>query len=153
MDLPTFESGEKEMFDMLKEGKLNNLTALSRHIYEMNKKAGWWTDADIEILKRSQSEGNKYSKEAATLIAAKLALCHSELSEALEGMRKGLMDDHLPHFPMIVVELADTIIRICDLAGFLGLNLGSAVHEKLEYNQTREDHKILTRAGAGGKTI
>lgn len=45
-----------------------------------------------------------------------ISLIHSELSEALEGDRKGLMDDHLPDRIMAEVELADAIIRACDTA-------------------------------------
>lgn len=51
------------------------------------------------------------------LVTKKLCLTHSELSEALEGHRKGLMDDKLTHQPMLEVELADAVIRIADLAG------------------------------------
>ena len=85
--------------------------------------------------------------------AVDIALMHSELSEALEGYRKGLMDDKLPHRPMVEVEFADTIIRICDCAGGLGLDLGGAIREKLAYNAQREDHKAENRRLAGGKTI
>ena len=60
------------------------------------------------------------------LVGLKIALCHSELSEMLEGHRKGLMDDHLPHRPMIECEAADAVIRISDLCGALGLDLGGA---------------------------
>jgi len=41
-----------------------------------------------------------------------VALMHSELSEALEAHRKGLMDDKLPHRSGVEVEFADCIIRI-----------------------------------------
>ena len=82
-----------------------------------------------------------------------LALVHAEISEALEGHRKRLMDDHLPHRPMIEVELADAVIRIADLAGYLDLDLGGAIIEKLEYNRTRADHKLANRAMAGGKAF
>lgn len=131
----------------------NNLTVMSKTIFESNEAVGWWSKSDTDKLLRSQSDGNKYSQEIATLIACKIALCHSELSEALEGMRKGLMDDHLPHRPMVEVEFADTIIRILDLSGFLGLDIGGALEEKFKYNQTRADHKLNNRQASGGKTI
>ncbi len=51
-----------------------------------------------------------------------ISLIHSELSEALEGDRKSLMDDHLPDRRMAEVELADAIIRACDTAGYEEFN-------------------------------
>lgn len=81
-----------------------------------------------------------------------IALCHSELSEALEGHRKHLMDDKLPHYRMLPVELADCIIRILDLAVGLGYdNIGDILIEKMVYNRHREDHKIENRAKENGK--
>lgn len=119
------------------------LDELKRTIYHNNKRVGWWTDEDTKL------EG----KERVTLVASKLALVHSEVSEALEGIRKGLNDDHLPHRSMVEVELADTLIRILDLCGFLGIEIGAVVHEKYKYNQQRQDHKAENRNGAGGKVI
>lgn len=81
-----------------------------------------------------------------------LALVHSEISEALEGHRKNQNDTHLPERKMIEVELADALIRICDLAGYLKLDLGGAYREKLIYNETRADHSREARA-AGGKAF
>lgn len=133
---------------------MNHITKLSREIYNNNFNVGWWTTHDESLRPiLSPQNGTKYSKDCATLIASKIALCHSELSEALEGMRKGLMDDHLPHRSMVEVELADTIIRILDLSGYLGLDIGTAIEEKLEYNSKRADHKLSNRESAGGKTI
>lgn len=80
-----------------------------------------------------------------------IALIHSELSEAMEGERKNLMDDHLPSRRMAEVEMADAVIRICDYCGMKGYDLGGAVMEKLAYNQTRLDHKREVRAMEGGK--
>lgn len=84
-------------------------------------------------------------------VGTMLALIHSEVSEALEGYRKDLMDDHLTHRKMAEVELADAVIRVFDLAGFSGLDIGGALVEKLRYNQNRLDHKKENRDKEGGK--
>jgi NTP pyrophosphatase (non-canonical NTP hydrolase) len=80
-----------------------------------------------------------------------LCLIHSEISEALEGIRKDLKDDHLPERPMVEVELADAVIRIFDYAGYKNMDLAGAVLDKMEYNRKRADHKIENRAKEGGK--
>jgi len=63
----------------------------------------WWHDAQGVRLERNRGE--------------LLMLVVTELAEAVEGMRKGLMDDKLPHRKMEEVEVADAYIRIMDLAG------------------------------------
>ena len=95
--------------------------------------AGWWDEVTTET------------------IPAKLCLIHSEVSEAMEGHRKDLMDSHLPDRPAIEVELADAIIRIYDLGGYLGMDLGGAIRDKILYNRERLDHKRENRASKGGK--
>lgn len=113
-----------------------DINAMCQDAHRANKK--WWTDLETgEPIQRNVGE--------------LLALIHSEVSEALEGHRKGLMDDKLPHRSMIEVELADVIIRVFDLAAGLDLDLGGAYVEKMQYNATREDHKIEARKAAGGK--
>jgi NTP pyrophosphatase (non-canonical NTP hydrolase) len=103
-------------------------------------KAGWWAD-----LETGESLiGKKNVPELLMLIV-------SELGEAMEGHRKNLMDDKLPHRKMVEVELADAVIRIFDMAGGMGYDLAGAIEEKLRYNETRADHKPENRAQAGGK--
>ena len=121
---------------------------LVKACYEAAFKSGWWIDTETGEDVRAWPE--KYMK---LWVAAKLALVHSEVSEGLEGHRKGLKDDKLPHRDMLEVELADAVIRICDLAGGLGMDLGGAIAEKLEFNANRADHKIENRVAAGGKSI
>ena len=100
--------------------------------------AGWHTD-----LATGKAKHRNFGEA--------IALMHSELSEALEGWRKGLQDDHLPNRKSIEVELADCVIRIFDTAGLEGLDIASALREKHAYNQQRADHKIENRRKDGGK--
>jgi NTP pyrophosphatase (non-canonical NTP hydrolase) len=67
----------------------------------------------------------------------KIALMHSELSEALEADRKNLDAEHIPGFTGVEEELADVIIRILDFAGHHQLRLGEALSAKVAYNLTR----------------
>lgn len=98
----------------------------------------WWRDLKTGLpLKRNVGE--------------LLMLVTSELAEALEGHRKGLQDDKLSHRTMFEVEIADTLIRLLDLAGGMQLDLGGAFVEKLAYNAKRADHRSENRLLAGGK--
>ena len=119
--------------DNIYRDMLNKLCGI---VHEANRK--WWEDLQTgERLDRNVGE--------------MLCLVHSEISEAMEGHRKGLMDDKLPHRPMIEVELADAIIRIFDIAKGLNLDLGGAFVEKMDYNAHRADHQREARLAAGGK--
>lgn len=98
----------------------------------------WWQDPNTGLpIKRNKAE--------------LLALIHSEISEALEGERKDIMDDKLPHRKMAEVELVDAIIRILDYAAGFGYDLQGAFDEKMKFNAMREDHKHEARRIARGK--
>lgn len=67
-----------------------------------------------------------------------IALIHSELSEALEGIRTGNgPDNHCPEFSSAEIELADTMIRIISGSKSRGYRLGLALLAKAAYNKTR----------------
>lgn len=113
-----------------------NLNEYAAEVHKANKK--WWVDIETgERLNRNKGE--------------LLCLIHSEISECLEGVRKELADDHLPHRSMEEVELVDALIRIFDYAGGYGLDLQGAYLDKMTYNATRTDHKAENRKLAGGK--
>ncbi len=67
----------------------------------------------------------------------KVALVHSELSEALEAHRKSLASDHLPQYSGVEEELADAVIRILDLVGAHNINLGAVLVDKFLFNLNR----------------
>lgn len=97
-----------------------DLNALARSIYLDNKQKGFWPD-------------DPKDRNAAECIA----LMHSELSEALEAIRKPGPSDHIPEYFLLEEELADAVIRILDFCGAHQLNLGGALEAKLAYNRTR----------------
>jgi NTP pyrophosphatase (non-canonical NTP hydrolase) len=110
------------------------ISELVKQAHETAKAKGWWEE------KRTYLEI--------------LALIHSEISEAVECVREGMIEptvetteifnggskvpQKISKKPIgLPSELADVIIRIADFCGHEGIDLEAAIKAKMAYNKTR----------------
>lgn len=101
---------------------------LENEVHSCAKLHGWWSS-----YKGAAPDPEAFNK------AEKIALVHSELSEALEGLRQGNQSsDHIPEFSQVEEELADVIIRVADFAAAYEYDVAGAVIAKAAFNRTRE---------------
>ena len=113
----------------------------SEEIGQWGREKGWDKPALCETKARDLDSMGSAEPQGVDVnaVGMKLALVHSEVSEALEAVRDGKYvayeKDGKPEG--MVVELADTVIRIFHLCDLLGLDLEDAVERKMAANQKR----------------
>lgn len=149
----------------LKESNLKKITELqsafdgmkriANYCHNTSKAKGWW-ESYADISKELMPD----------VLSSKLMLIVSELSEALEEIRKNPNPNKIYYMAVdsksgevangnyeelrkafgnntplkpegFGAELADTVIRVFDLAEFLGIDLPEIIHQKMIYNDSR----------------
>lgn len=134
---------------------------MTEYVHGIAKSHGFWEDTDTLLATKSIDIKVVHS----LIIGQKIALIHSELSEALEADRKGVWanvkgynnwpnkpeEDDNSHWAKeernirfkstikdsVEDEIADAAIRIMDLCGYLGIDLEWHIEKKAEYNNNR----------------
>ena len=114
----------------------NQLTEFSKQVFD-NASAKGFHDAD-----QHENEVQCAARHTANL--------HGEVSELWEAARKGDLHKPCDKDAYVILdynasrkltcaeeELADIVIRACDTAATLGIDIGAAVKAKHEYNKTR----------------
>ncbi len=110
--------------------KLEGLNLLAEQITQWRKDKGFHTpDSISRDVDREELSVGYFNPE---MVLAKLALVHSEISEMLEAIRS---EDE----KNFAKELADTIIRLLDLAGSMGINIEHEISEKMITNLGRPE--------------
>lgn len=108
-----------------------DIKATQETVHDLAVAKGWW-------------DAEKARGITTADVLAKLALIHSEVSEAVEEARITPVDELTTQTREptgkpagFAIELADAVIRILDLCGALEIDLGEAIRTKHEFNVTR----------------
>lgn len=164
-------NGDGYQLDKASDVIIEAMAILMQNCHAASHNRGWWHDPITGLSLIPGIDERDFETQASNVreaffpyvVATKIALIHSEVSEMLEAHRRDQHDDKID-FAGITAESADVIIRICDLMGMLNethapsprgnewdYDLGSAIVAKIPFNGARPDHDLAARALPGGK--
>jgi NTP pyrophosphatase (non-canonical NTP hydrolase) len=128
------------------EGKLNEFCKINNK--EVRAK-GFWQSMDnalnainahkqyCDTGKQERKIDEDYNATKDAFIAQKVALVMSKCGEALEAMRK--QNYGLEKKDTFEDEIADVMIRLCDLCGELNIDIEKQIEWKINHNKSREN--------------
>lgn len=93
--------------------------------HENSVRKGFWTQEELDLIRTKLS-----TRRGIALFLSKIALIHSEASEATEAARE---NDRAG----VGEELADIVIRVFDLAGACKINIEQEIIDKMLKNESR----------------
>ena len=116
-------SGREPVFNSFRRWGLNphmDLNELQHEAHRIALEKGWYAKGDRNVMEL-------------------LMLIVTEIAEAAESYRNDEPEFHFVDGKPegLGVELADTIIRICDMAEYMGIDLADVINAKMAYNKTR----------------
>lgn len=108
------------------------MDVLAAEIHKRGREKGFWDREKIDLPDDPTEPRFAPARQVSnpSVIPEKLALVHSEISEALDALR----DEDFEH---VGEELADVLIRTLDIAAFCGLSMDEAVAAKMAKNLGR----------------
>ncbi len=122
--------------DPMNEPFIEQFSAMQRKAYTINVGNGWWEDRNqlMETAPKSLQ-----SAQEVQIILATLGLAATEISEAIEAVRKHHKStwSDASTKDTLVRELAGTVVRLMDIAERWNLPLAEALIEELKHNSER----------------
>lgn len=120
---------------------MKSLKEIQDEIGLYNKSRGWHDVHITCLFDRVVINGKieDITETEVNAIASKIALIHSEASEALEELREGKIHKYFENGKPegVTIEIADVIIRCLDLLVQLGVDAEEIIETKMEHNRTR----------------
>ena len=107
------------------------INTLCREAHNIAVEHGFYEEqVDLEEYLASKDEPDKHALATTNFTLAQIAKIASEVGEAVGAIQHG-------EYLQLHEELADVVIRVMDLAGYLDFRLGDCVMLKMEKNRKR----------------
>ena len=110
----------------------DEINALSMQAHQNAEEHGFYSRLQYEMDAMIDADEPSLAEDIRrTFVVAALGKIGSEAGEAISCAQKKLHNDGLDE------ELADIVIRVFDLAAFMGIPIGDAIMAKMEKNKGR----------------